>query len=109
MPGWRNRFFGLLMKLREKVNHPEMEIILERLCRLLDREYEPVCVKSSKEDISKNIIYKEELSELYEDTYFDMKISSKRAPGLGSRSSQFRTRMYELLWGDVLGAIVRGN
>jgi predicted DNA-binding transcriptional regulator YafY len=107
--GLAEQVLGLLMKLREKVNHPEMEIIVEKLCRLLDREYEPVAEKTSRVIIHKNAILTEDLPELSMDVDFDLNIPSKRAPGLASRSSKFRTRMYELLWGDVLGAIVRGN
>ncbi len=105
--GLAEQVLGLLMKLRDKVNHPEMEIIVEKLCRLLDKEYEPVCAKSGKVDISKKAIITEELTELYEDTYLNMKIPSQRAPGLGSRASQFRNRFYELLWGEILAAVSR--
>ncbi len=52
------------MKLREKVTHPEMEIIVAKLCRLLGKEYEPVCEKVSKVIISENAILTEDFVEL---------------------------------------------
>lgn len=103
--GLAEQVLGLLMKLRDKVNHPEMEIIVAKLCRLLDRDYEHVCAKSSKEDIREKAIITEELPELYEDAYLKMSIPSRPAPGLASRSSQFRNRIYELLWGEILAAV----
>jgi hypothetical protein len=103
--GLAEQVLGLLMKLRDKVNHPEMEIIIEKLCRLLAREYEPVYVKSCKEDISKNIIFKEELSKLSEYVEFDQIIPSRPTPGMASRSSRYRIRTHELLWGEILNAV----
>ena len=61
--------------------------------------------KSSKEDIREKAIITEELPELYEDAYLKMSIPSRPAPGLASRSSQFRNRIYELLWGEILAAV----
>lgn len=43
--GLAEQILGLLLKIRPKVNHPELEIILQRLCGLLGREYEPLEVK----------------------------------------------------------------
>ena len=103
--GLAEQVLGLLMKLRDKVTHPEMEIIVEKLCRLLDREYEPVCEKVSKVIISENAILTKDLAERSKEVFYDLNIPSKRYPGMAPRASQFRNRMHELLWGEILAAV----
>ncbi len=103
--GLAEQVLGLLLKLRDKVNHPEIEIIVEKLCRLLRKEYEPVAVKTNRVIIRKDAILTEDLLELPKDISFDLNIPSKHAPGTAAKSSRFRTRMYELLWGEILNAV----
>ena len=105
--GLAEQILGLLMKLRDKANHPEMEIIVEKLCRLLYKEYEPVCEKVSKVIINESAILTEDLAELSKDVYYDLNISSRPAPRMASRPFQFRNRIYELLWGDILAMVSR--
>lgn len=103
--GLAEQILGLLLKMRGKVNHPEMEIILEKLCRILDKEYEPVYVKRGKVDVSETVIHANIIQSLDEEICYNIKESPIKSRSLSSRASQFRRRMYELMWGDVLGAI----
>ncbi len=103
--GLAAQVLGLLMKLREKVSHPEMEIIVAQLCRMLGKEYEPVAEKVSKVIISENAILTEDMLEMPEEAYRETNIPSRRYQGTASRPSRFRNRMFELLWGDILDAV----
>jgi predicted DNA-binding transcriptional regulator YafY len=105
--GLAEQMLELLMKLRDKVNHPEMEIIVAKLCRLLDREYEPAREKVSKVIISEDAILTEDMVELSEDAFYDLNIPSKKASRMNPGSFQFRNRLHELLWGDILAAVSR--
>jgi hypothetical protein len=103
--GLAEQVLGLLIKLREKVSHPEMEIIVAKLCRLLDREYEPASAKISRVEISENVILTEDLVELPEDVYYHLNMPSRTASRMSPGSLQFRNRMHELLWGEILDAV----
>jgi hypothetical protein len=103
--GLAEQVLGLLMKLRDKVNHPEIEIIIEKLCRLLDREYETASAKIGKVDISEKAILTEDMPEISEDVYFDLNVPSRTASRMSPRSFQLRNSMHELLWGEILAAV----
>jgi len=103
--GLAEQVLGLLMKLRDKVSHPEMEIIVAKLCRLLDREYEPASAKIGKVDISEKSIITEDLAEISRDVFFDLNIPSRTASRMSPGSFQFRNKMHELLWGEILAAV----
>ena len=103
--GLAEQVLSLLIKLREKVSHPEMEIIVAKLCRLLGREYEPASEKVSKVIISENVILTKDLVELSKEEYHNLNIPSRTASRMSPESFQFRNRMHELLWGEILAAV----
>lgn len=106
--GLADQVLGLLMKLREKVSHPEMEIIVAKLCRLLGREYEPASVKIGKVEISEYAIFIEDMPKMSKDVYYEQSVPSRTASRMSPGSFQFRNRMHELLWGEIL-AVVSGK
>jgi len=103
--GLAEQMLELLMKLRDKVNHPEMEIIVAKLCRLLDREYEPASVKIGKVEISENAIFIEDMPKMSKDVYFEQSIPSRTASRMSQRSFEIRNSMHELLWGEILAVV----
>jgi len=103
--GLAEQIFSLLMKIRGRESHPELEIILQRLCGLLGKEYEPVYHKLIMYNVSEKEINAEAMEWLSKDLDFDLPKPSRMTPSLSSRASQYKKRLLELLWGDVLGAI----
>ncbi|MFZ2288036.1 MAG: hypothetical protein WAV93_13750 [Bacteroidales bacterium] len=103
--GLAEQIFSLLMKIRGRESHPELEIILQRLCGLLGKEYEPVYHKLILYNVSEKEINVEAMEWLSKDLDFDLPKPSRMTPSLSSRASQYKKRLLELLWGDVLGAI----
>lgn len=117
--GLAEQIYGLLIKIRERVSHPELEIILLRLCSLLGKEYEPVAVRKAETAYKRNVVFKEEISiELFDkdviehsqtDTSYNSEPPTRGTASRGSRAAQLRRGIYELLWGDVLGALALGH
>ena len=103
--GLAEQIFSLLIKIRGRESHPELEIILQRLCGLLGKEYEPVYHKQILYNVSEKEINVEAMEWLSKDMDFDLPKPSRMTPSLSSRASQYKKRLLELLWGDVLGAI----
>jgi hypothetical protein len=104
--GLAEQIFGLLMKMREKVSHPELEIILQRLCGLLDKEYEPVYVKSGKVDLSEISTLDSAMPSLEEDVKYNLNFPPVKVhASMSFRALKSGRQKHELLWGDVLGAI----
>lgn len=105
--GLAELIYGLLMKMRVKVSHPEVEIILKRLCGLLDKEYEPVTVRNEMIAFKRKAIFKDAIQRWHEDKYYDLEPPTRGTASRSSRAAQFSRRLYELLWGDVMGALFR--
>jgi len=104
--GLAEQVLSLLMKMRDKVSHPELEIILEKLCGLLDKEYIPVYRKRGKVDVSEISTFESEMASMEEDLKYHPEVSPERsdAPIIVSALKSERQKQ-GLLWGDVLGAI----
>jgi predicted DNA-binding transcriptional regulator YafY len=114
--GLAEQILVLLQKLRGKVNHPEMEIIMEKLSRLIGRRYEPESGLSVRNQVNdeaikvKAQVIKEELSAdewLSVDT--EVRCSLERKP--------FRIRLRkavvpplisppELVWAEIMAAAI---
>ncbi|MDF1561106.1 MAG: hypothetical protein P1P83_13010 [Bacteroidales bacterium] len=104
--GLAEQIFYLLMRIRSRESLPELEIILQRLCGLLGRKYEPVYVKSGKVELSEISTQDSLMSPMEEDAKYDLNVRSAKVHA--SRNIiAFRSmkQKHELLWGDVLGAI----
>lgn len=116
--GLAEQIFMLLMKLRDKVSHPEMEVILRKLCGLLDRKYEPVFVKKARIELREREIRADKMPALREDVKYELEdnVEIKRVivPGnvhasRSSRGFDYMRDWRELLWGDILMAVVSGR
>lgn len=96
----------LLMKLRGKANHPEMEIIIGRLCRLTGREYEPEEKITVKKQMIEGPIFAEECLSPDKNIFY-----SKIETPLKSRtklmaSTAMRRRPSELTWGEIMATVI---
>lgn len=96
----------LLMKLRGKVNHPEMEVILAKLCRLTGREYEPVSTITVKKQMIEKEIHADEI--LSADMDFCSKIEEIPLKTRPKRmaSTLSRIRPFELTWGEIIASVM---
>jgi len=112
--GLAEQVFVLLMKLRDKVNHPEIEVIIKKLCGLLDKKYEPVPVQKSEIELSEKEIYVHKMPSMEADVKYDLEEeveysratpSRKAYASRSLRSFKFGRQKHELVWGDVMGAI----
>jgi predicted DNA-binding transcriptional regulator YafY len=104
--GLAEQILGLLMKMRDKVSHPEMEIILEKLCRLLDKQYEPAKEIFEKVETRKQVIFLKELQEFNANVDYSLKVPPERPRAMRSIASRPRKQIFELLWGDILVAAI---
>lgn len=116
--GLAEQILGLLMKMREKVNHPEMELILEKLSTLIGRKYEPEsglvvrnqvndeAIKIKKQMIEKEIQTDELLSVDLEEKYCIEPARSR----LPLRKAAIPPIMppSELIWGEIMAAVMSG-
>jgi len=116
--GLAEQILGLLMKMREKVNHPEMEIIMEKLSRLIGREYEPEsglvvrnqvndeAIKIKKQVIEEEINANERMSAdlenrgIFERRRLRLMLRKMDAPPIVPPS--------ELIWGEIMAAVMSG-
>jgi len=111
--GLAEQILGLLMKMRGKVNHPEMEIIMAKLCRLIGREYEPeITFRKHEPEITvrKQVIR--------EDIQTDELLSPDLECQYGTAPSRFKLRAIrkaslpsviqspELIWGEILATVM---
>lgn len=120
--GLAEQILGLLIKMRGKVNHPEMEIIMAKLCRLIGREYEPEitirkhepekAVRKQKSEITvRKQVIKEEIQT-------DELLSFDQAYRPCIEPSMFKLRAgkkaffppviqpTELIWGEIMAAVM---
>lgn len=101
--GLAKQILVLLQKLRGKVNHPEMEIIMEKLSMLIGREPETEEVFKATYENREALILPDEIHATDVEDHYDKKIACRRFTGLKSfRSSRFRLLMNDLLWGEIL-------
>ena len=114
--GLAEQILVLLQKLRGKVNHPEMEIIMEKLSGLIGRKYEPESGLSVRNQVNdeaikvKAQVIKEELNA---DEWLSAKMESRCT--VGSRPFRFRLRKAavsplippnELVWAEIMAAAI---
>ena len=111
--GLAEQILGLLMKMRGKVNHPEMEIIMAKLCRLIGREYEPeITFRKQKSEITvlKQVIREDiQADELLSfDQEYRPCIESSRFKLRAGKKAFFPTVIQpnELIWGEILAAVM---
>lgn len=96
----------LLMKLRGKANHPEMEIIIGRLCRLTGRQYEPEEKITVKKQLIEGQIFAEECLSTDKDIYYNLEKTAMKF-GRASRSSiPSPKRPSELTWGEIMATFM---
>ena len=96
----------LLMKLRGKANHPEMEIIIGRLCRLTGRQYEPeekITVRESRKEMA---VLADKLPEADMNICYNIdgapaKFLSQKMPSYASRR-----RPSGLTWGEIMATVM---
>jgi len=96
----------LLMKLRGKANHPEMEIIIGRLCSLTGREYEPAEKIIVKKQLAEGQMFAEEILSAGQYAFNNsietpLKFRRKRMA-----SSASRMRPFELTWGEIMTTVL---
>ena len=99
------QIYDLLMKLRVRVSHPELEIILRRLCGLLDKEYEPVTVEMERIAFKRKAITREALPELDAGESYNIELPSYGKASRSSQRAQLSRQVFRLLWGDVIRAL----
>ncbi|HPE23772.1 MAG TPA: hypothetical protein PLT88_12185, partial [Bacteroidales bacterium] len=116
--GLAEQILGLLLKIRGKVNHPEMELILEKLSTLIGRKYEPEsglvvrnqvndeAIKIKKQMIEKEIQTDELLSVDLEEKYC-IEPARSRLP-LRKAAIQPIMPPSELIWGEIMAALMSG-
>ncbi len=116
--GLAEQILGLLLKIRGKVKHPEMELILEKLSTLIGRKYEPEsglvvrnqvndeAIKIKKQMIEKEIQTDELLSVDLEEKYCIEPARSR----LPLRKAAIPPIMppSELIWGEIMAAVMSG-
>ena len=104
--GLAEQIFSLLMKIRGRESHPELEIILQRLCGLLGKEYVPIYLKSYKVELSEISTQDIIMPSLEEDVNYSLPVPSRRVHASRSFTGfKSKRQKHELLWGDVLGAL----
>ncbi|NLE36167.1 MAG: hypothetical protein GX622_13785 [Bacteroidales bacterium] len=104
--GLGDQILELLMKMRGKVNHPEMEIIMKKLCRMTGREYEykeRIIVKKQliEKEIHADEILSADMDFCYDIEEFPMKTRPKRMASTASRM-----QLFELSWGEIIAAVM---
>ena len=111
--GLAEQILGLLMKMRGKVNHPEMEIIMAKLCRLIGREYEPeITVRKYEPEITirKQVIREDLHADMFPEEDMNIHYNIERTPfrirpGIkASRPSPIRPQ--GLIWGEIMAAVM---
>lgn len=115
--GLAEQILGLLMKMRGKVNHPEMEIILIKLCRLIGREYEPaekVTVReyrpapaiNVKKQAIEEALQADEFPAAEPDIHYSIEENQLKIRSQRMASYASRTWPFELIWGEIIAALV---
>ncbi|MCX6303547.1 MAG: hypothetical protein NT040_01125 [Bacteroidetes bacterium] len=98
--GLADKIFAFLVHLRNDIQHPELESILEQLCKLTDRKYEqPVLserISIEKIGIRKYGIHSEDLLESF---CIEMKTPSFSYPDIPLKEKT------ALSWGDIFEKI----
>ncbi len=100
--GLAEQIYWLLMNMRDKVSHPELEIILQRLCDMLGKEYKPVPVAEAMEEPAEEEMLRDEIVIRRQIIFDEMAESSGRFPSKSSRARDFRFIKPGLSWNDVL-------
>ena len=100
--GLAEQIYWLLMNMRDKVSHPELEIILQRLCDMLGKEYKPVPVAEAMEEPAEEEMLRDEIVIRRQIIFDEMAGSSGRFPSKSSRARDFRFIKPGLSWNDVL-------
>lgn len=100
--GLAEQIYWLLMNMRDKVSHPELEIILQRLCDMLGKEYKPVPVAEAMEEPAEEEMLRGEIVIRRQIIFDEMAESSGRFPSKSSRARDFRFIKPGLSWNDVL-------
>ena len=99
--GLADKIFTFLIHLRNDIQHPELESILEQLCKLTNKKYEqPVSsegISVEKSEIGIYGVYSEHLMETF---YID-----KKTPSLSSLDIPFKEKT-TFSWGDVFEKIL---
>jgi len=96
----------LLMKLRGMANHPEMEIIIERLCRLTGRENESAEGITIGESREERAVFAEELPEADMDTCYNIDKSPVKVLSQKMASYASGIRPFELTWGEIMATVM---
>jgi len=96
----------LLMKLRGMANHPEMEIIIERLCRLTGRENESAEGITIGESREERAVFAEELPESDMDTCYNIDKSPVKVLSQKMASYASGIRPFELTWGEIMATVM---
>jgi hypothetical protein len=104
--GLAEQILALLLKIRGKVNHPEIEIILKKLYRLLGKEYEPAREIYENIVIRKQVVLAKELQEFNADVDYNLKVPPARPRAMRSKEPRPGKRIFELLWGDIMVAVI---
>ncbi len=113
--GLAEQILVLLQKLRGKVNHPEMEIIMEKLSGLIGRKYEPESGLSVRNQVNDEAI-KVKAQVIKEESNADDWLSADMEENrCRVESRPFRIRLqkaavpplippYELVWAEIMAA-----
>jgi len=108
--GLAEQILGLLMKVRDEVSHPEMEIIMEKLSGLIGREYSPSIVIKGKVDLSEKDVLSDEIQTTEEHMKYNLRLPPWKARAItGPRPLRSRSSLSGLMWGSILAAIVSGR
>jgi hypothetical protein len=102
--GLAEQIYGLLMRIRGRESHPELEIILKKLCTLLNKEYE-IVYHSYDERVSKNLVLAKDILAFESNADYDLSLPPARSRIKSPGPSRYLKQPHELLWGDILVAI----
>lgn len=96
----------LLTKLRGKVNHPEMEIIIAKLCRLTGREYEPASKITVHKQLMQDSVHDEEFLSANREISFRLGKTEMKSGTASRMSKPSPIRPFELIWGEIIAVVM---
>jgi hypothetical protein len=103
--GLGEQILELLTKLRGKVYHPEMEIIIAKLCRLTGRDYEPAGKIIISESMKEAAVFDGELPSADMEVFYSIEKAPIRNLSKKMASHASRRRPSELIWGEIIAVI----
>lgn len=106
--GLAEQILELLKKMRGKVKHPEMEIIIAKLCSLTGREYEPAYTVTVKKQLIEKEIHADKILSPDMDFCYKIEEIPLKIRPKSMASTPSRIRPFELTWGEIMATVMAG-